>query len=350
MENIGEVFDRKNLKSQSKYIRTKKRILIKENISFSDDLEKGFITSIIGKNFYVEANKNSKKVICEVSGVLESQNIDSSILAVGDIVYFRRIKHNLSNDKYDYGTIHKVEERTKWISRTSVINPQQEQVISANIQQVMMMFSLKNPKYNKRLVDRFLVSAEIGFLKPILILNKIDLFEKDNLDEILEDFKTYKKMKITIVPISALQKINVDKVKNLLKGKKTILLGPSGVGKSSLLNTITGQQLQKIKEISDLTSKGKHTTSSIIMFNIPTISKNTYLIDTPGIREWGIAGIDKQDLSFYFHDFDKYYNNCKYIPCSHTHEPECAVKEAVEKGKIDYERYISYLNIYDTMN
>lgn len=350
MENIGEVFDRKYLKSQTKYKRTKKRILVKENITFTDNLEKGFIISIIGKNFYVESNKNSKIVICEVSGVLESQNIDSSILAVGDIVYYRIVKQNLSNDKYDYGTIHKVEERTKWLSRTSIINPQQEQVISANIQQVMMMFSLKNPRYNKRLIDRFLVSAEIGFLKPILILNKIDLIGKVNLDDVLKDFNIYKKLRITIVPISAIQKINIDKVKNLLKGKKTILLGPSGVGKSSLLNTITGQQLQKIREISGLTSKGKHTTSNIIMFNLPTISKNTYLIDTPGIREWGIAGVDKQDLSFYFHDFDKYYSYCKYIPCSHTHEPDCAVKGAVEKGKIDYERYISYLNIYDTLN
>jgi ribosome biogenesis GTPase len=348
MKNFGEVFDKRNLKSQSKYKRTSKRILIKNDLPNLEDLEKGSVVSIVGKNICVET-VNKTKILCGVSGVLASQNIDASLLAVGDIVYCNRNCVNKNNPQYEFGTIHKVEKRNKWISRKSVIIPSAEQVISANIHQAILMFSLKNPKYNCRLLDRFLISAEIGFVKPIIVLNKTDLLNKDELESTINSFNIYKKLKIKIFPISVIQNINIEIFKNIIKGRKTVLLGPSGVGKSSLINLITGQQIQKIREISGTSSKGKHTTSNIIMFQIPSISKNTYLIDTPGIREWGVTGIDKQNLSFYFHDFDKYYSKCKYAPCSHTHEPECAVKKGVEIGKIDYDRYISYLNIYDSI-
>lgn len=319
--------------------RTSHRILIKTDSSFDNDKPNGRVVAISGKNYIVkDLSSNLGNLECAPAGTINTLHNNASLIVVGDYVNFK-----INSDSNDnLGRITAVAERKTWFSRKPLIGIL-EDIIAANADSLLIIMSTDYPIYNKRLIDRLIVAAKIGNLKPAICINKIDLFENELL---YEDLQIYSDLNYPVFYTSAKTGRGLNKLYNYIENKEVIFAGPSGVGKSSILNSLSGKNIQKVRKISKQTTKGRHATSSSRLIEL---GNHTSIIDTPGFREFGIVNINKIELGLYFDDFLQYYENCKFMPCSHTHEPGCAVKEAVAKGKIDYDRYESYLNIYNSI-
>jgi ribosome biogenesis GTPase len=267
----------------------------------------------------------------------------TDFIAVGDYVEFE-INKDLT------GVITKIEERRNHLSRklpkvrgASYRGERLEQVVAANIDNVIIITSVTSPDFNNRVLDRFLAAAESSQLKVIIVLNKIDLDQSDLANEWK---KLYEGIGYKFILTSAETNAGISLLKEELKNAKNLFWGHSGVGKSSLLNKMYPELNLKIGEISRFSSKGTHTTVTSVMIKV---EENTFIIDTPGIREIDPYGIRKSDLGHYFIEFSNYINRCKFNTCTHHHEPGCAVIEAVENNLISTERYDSYLRILDTI-
>jgi len=329
----------KNSRLISKFKKRKTtRTIIKKTGKIPDAVKKGLIVTIVGTNIEVE-DENKDIYNCIVGGIVISNNENQSIVAVGDYVYFK------FDENKKIGVIIKVEERRNHFSRKEIIY-NREDVIAANIDLLIILISTTKPDYNKRLIDRFLVTAELNLVKPIICLNKCDLFNEKDLLIFEDDLNIYKKLNIPMYFMSAKYDIGLEELKSIFRNKISIMVGQSGSGKSTLLNKLIGKDIQLIDDVSAKTRKGKHTTSYVKMFDLPFGGR---IIDTPGVREFGIWGLDKNDLALYFHEFDAYKEQCKFIHCSHIHEPQCAIKKTLEEGKLDYERYESYINIFESL-
>lgn len=267
----------------------------------------------------------------------------TDFITVGDFVEF-----DLNKD--GTGVINKIEKRKNHLSRklpkvrgTSYRGERLEQVFAANIDKVVIVTSVHLPDFNNRVLDRFLVSAESSHLNTIIVLNKIDLDESG----ITKKWKIlYEGIRYKFILTSAITREGLDLLKQEITGNKNLFWGHSGVGKSSLLNEMYPQLNLKIGEISNFSSKGTHTTVTSKMIKV---EKETYLIDTPGVREIEPYGIRKSDLGHYFVEFAEYINNCKFNTCTHEHEPGCAVLESVKEGLISKQRYNSYLKMLETI-
>jgi ribosome biogenesis GTPase len=218
-----------------------------------------------------------------------------------------------------------------------------EQIIASNLDNIFVVTSTRQPNFNNKTLDRFLVTCESAHIKPNIIINKTDLLD----EEALNDWANiYRNIDYNVFLTTIKKKSTLNDIKLLLKGKKNLFWGQSGVGKSSLLNVIFPKLNLKIGEISTYTSKGTHTTvTSTMIF----VGDDTYIIDTPGVREIDPFGIREEDLGHYFREFEPFINNCKFSTCTHYHEPGCAVISAVKKEQISEERYDSYLRILETV-
>ena len=267
----------------------------------------------------------------------------TDFITVGDFVEF-----DLNKD--GTGVINKIQKRKNHLSRklpkvrgASYRGERLEQVFAANIDKVVIVTSVHLPDFNNRVLDRFLVSAESSHLNTIIVLNKIDLDESG----ITKKWKIlYEGIRYKFILTSAITREGLDLLKQEITGNKNLFWGHSGVGKSSLLNEMYPQLNLKIGEISNFSSKGTHTTVTSKMIKV---EKETYLIDTPGVREIEPYGIRKSDLGHYFVEFAEYINNCKFNTCTHEHEPGCAVLESVKEGLISKQRYNSYLKMLETI-
>lgn len=318
--------------------------LVNTKATISENAISGIALSVIGNSVLAEIELNNKNVLvdCSVSGKISSPNKNSTLIAVGDSIKIV-LSQNFNNEKF-IGRVVAVEERNTKLSRYAVGKKNFEHVIASNFDYLMIIVSTFQPNYNKRFIDRLIIASEIGGIKPIIVINKIDLAE--DLDFFYDDLKIYEELEIPIFYISSLAGNGIDEIKEFSKDKISLFFGPSGVGKSTLINQLLGEYTQEIREISERTNKGQHTTSFVKMLKTSFGAK---IIDSPGVREFALWDIDKQNLALHFHDFDKYRQNCKYYACTHIHEPDCAVIQAVENGQIDIERYQSYLNIFDTL-
>lgn len=266
------------------------------------------------------------------------------IVTVGDQVEFE-----LNQD--GTGVIHSIAERRNYLSRkaprvkgASFRGERLEQIIAANLDYLFIVSSIKKPQFSHRLIDRLLVAGESSNVEVILIINKVDLDKKDhaaNWKEFYEEigYKTY---------LSSVtnKELPAKEIRKLINGKTSVFWGHSGVGKSSILNFLYPQLNLKVNEVSEYSSKGRHTTVTVRMEKVDI---ETFIIDTPGIREIEPYGITKENLSHYFIEFGEFINNCKFNTCTHHHEPGCAVMEAVNEDKISELRYDSYLKMLETI-
>jgi ribosome biogenesis GTPase len=234
--------------------------------------------------------------------------------------------------------------RENYIIRKSTRKNHFSHIIASNIDQAFLIITLKNPRTSLGFIDRFLVSTESFRIPTSILVNKMDMDYKDKDMEYLEDIKDiYVPLGYQVYEISALNNTRLqEQFLPLLKGKTTLLSGHSGVGKSTLLNKIVPEAVQTTKEISKFSAKGVHTTTFAEMFEI---EDGGYLIDTPGIKEFGILDIDEFELSHYFPEFRKYLGQCRYNNCQHLNEPGCVVRQKLEEGLIHPYRYDSYVKI-----
>jgi ribosome biogenesis GTPase len=287
-------------------------------------------------SFYDVLTADGSKVVCKVRGKIRLEGIkESNPVAVGDRVAFTK--------DHEIGSITEILPRTNHILRQSVKKTGHAHVLAANVDQALLMVTLAYPRTSIGFIDRFLVSAESFRIPQTLIFNKNDLLDADEREyqEALMDL--YRTIGIGVISISAFKEKDHMNILKLLKGKTTLLAGHSGVGKSTLLNKLDPKINQKTADISDFSEKGMHTTTFAEMFKI---GDDTFVIDTPGVKEWGLVDMNEQELSDYFPEMRDRRLDCKYgSRCLHVNEPKCAILGAVEKGEISPSRYESYLSM-----
>lgn len=302
------------------------------------------MTGIVYKStgsWYTIKTLNGKIYECRMKGKFRLKGIKSTNpIAVGDYVDFKLETKNNSVT----GVIHNIRERKNYIVRKSVKLSKQTHIIAANIDQVFLLITINNPPTFTSFIDRFLVTAEAYSIKAVLLFNKIDIYDDDALLEVKYLAALYRKIGYNCIGISTKTGKNIDKVKQLMKDKVSMFAGHSGVGKSTLINVIEPNLDLKTKEISSQHSQGQHTTTFAEMFEL---SFNANIIDTPGIKGFGVVDMDKEEIGDYFPEFFKLKQDCKFHNCLHIKEPKCAVKIALENDDIAYSRYKSYLQILE---
>ena len=278
---------------------------------------------------------------CRIKGKLRLKGIKSTNpVAVGDWVYFEVDSHANANE----GNITKIEERQNYIVRKSVNLSKQTHIIASNIDQVFLIVTLNNPPTFPAFIDRFLVTAEAYQIPAIILFNKIDTYSKLELEEITLLQKTYENIGYSTYLISAIQDEGIEKVKELMQDKVSMFSGHSGVGKSTLVNAISPSLDLKTAAISKQHQQGMHTTTFAEMF---ALSNGIKIIDTPGIKGFGVVDMLPEEIGNYFPEFYVRKSNCKFHNCIHVNEPNCAVIDSVEKGEIAFSRYSSYTQMME---
>jgi ribosome biogenesis GTPase len=269
---------------------------------------------------------------CATRRLLKTLSTDQRhVVAAGDRVYFRPAGGN-------EGIIERIEPRRGVISRTS---RGRQHVMVANIDQMVIVTSAAEPVIKPNLIDRFLVTAEQNSLRPLICINKIDLVDAADLQPLIG---VYRRMGYCVVPMSARERRGVDRVREALRGRASVVVGQSGVGKSSVLNAVDQNLKLRVAEVSEANEKGKHTTTTARLIRL---SIGGYVVDTPGIRQFQLWDVIAEEVINYFRDLRPYINLCRFPDCTHTHEADCAVKNAVGDGFLDARRYESYLSMLD---
>ena len=281
----------------------------------------GIITKGVGGNYYVDIG--NKIIECRARGLFRLKNIKP---LVGDIVLIR-----ITEEDENSGYIEEIKDRTNEIKRPTV----------ANAQQLIIIFAVKNPEPSFLLLDKLLIAAEVNNLKPVICFNKADLADEEQKENILNILKNtgYK-----IIFTSKYNEDSLIELKNILKDKLNVFSGPSGVGKSSIMNAVQPDFILKTGEISEKLKRGKHTTRHAEIYKL---SFGGYAVDTPGFSSFELEGIDEYDLKNYYPEIVKYDEGCKFLDCLHYKEPSCAIKEAVNNNLISQARYNNYIKLLE---
>ncbi len=296
---------------------------------------KGRVTKSTG-SWYEVLTEDNKKYACRMRGKFRlDEKKESNPVAVGDYVMVELEK--------EVGSITTILPRQNHILRQSVKKTGHASVLAANVDQVMLVATFKQPRTSWGFIDRFLVAAESFRIPQVLVFNKRDLLTQDQLEELLPMLNRYESIGVSTQVISANVDDDVSNIHTILEGKTTLVAGHSGVGKSTLLNRLSPEIGQSTGLISDFSEKGTHTTTFAEMFQL---NDHTFIIDTPGIKEWGLVDMEPQEISDYFPEMRDLRLHCKFgARCLHINEPKCAIKEAVEKNQIALSRYESYLSM-----
>lgn len=280
----------------------------------------------------------SGTIECRIKGVFRIKDIKTTNpIAVGDNVDFEM-------EADGRGVIHAIGDRKNYIIRKSINLSKQSHILAANVDQAMLIVTLAFPRTSAGFIDRFLLTAEAYHIPTKIIFNKVDLFLMDekSMNELNDFIAIYEKIGYKCFKVSAIENIDIEVLRNLTKGKTTLVAGHSGVGKSTLVNAMDSSLDLKVGEISDAHNKGKHTTTFAEMH---PLSYGGFIIDTPGIKELGLVDMEKEEIANYFLEMYAIKNQCKFNNCIHINEPKCAVIAAVEKGEVALSRYTSYLGI-----
>ena len=292
-------------------------------------------------SFYSVKTENNEFFECRIKGKFRMKGIKSTNqIAVGDVVDFELDE---TTDE-TVGQIHNIHDRKNYIVRKSVNLSKQTHIIASNIDVVFLLITINNPPTTTSFIDRFLVTAEAYGIEAVLVFNKIDTFDEAMLDEQLYLQHIYSEIGYKCLRISSTEKKVIEQLKEMMIGKTSMFSGHSGVGKSTLVNALEPNLNLKTKHISEQSKQGQHTTTFAEMYDLSFDAK---IIDTPGIKGFGIVDMESAEISDYFPEFFKLKDQCKFNNCLHKEEPHCAVKEALENDKIAWSRYNSYLKILE---
>ena len=277
-----------------------------------------------------------------MKGLFKIDDISSTNpVAVGDRV-------GMEVDNADGGTalITEIGNRRNYINRQSPRGKHQQHIVAANLDQSLLLATLREPRTSQGFIDRFLVASEMYHVPSIIVVNKTDIYGKKEHQQLDNWTSMYGAVGYSVFPLSVRNNTGIEPLMHVLKEKTTLISGHSGVGKSSLLNALLPDLNLRTQDVSGWSGKGLHTTTFAEMFELPGGGR---IIDTPGIKEFGLLGLSRQELSHYFPEMRDRLGECQFNNCLHVNEPGCRIKEAVEQGDIHENRYISYVNILDSI-
>ncbi len=298
---------------------------------------RGRVLQAVGLHSTVDAQ--GQTYLCATSRLLKSLNTDQrQAVVTGDRVLVRPVQQSEDPSETCEGMIERVEPRKGLLSRTS---RGRQHIIVANVDQLFIVASAAEPPLKPNLIDRFLISAEQGGIAPVIVINKVDLVDPADLQPLVG---VYAQMGYRVLLVSTVTGRGVQRLRKLCVGRETVVSGQSGVGKSSLLNVIETDLELRVGQISTETNKGRHTTTAARL--IP-LSAGGYLVDTPGIRQFELWDVVPEEVAGFFRDLRPFINLCRFPNCTHTHEADCGVKDAVADNFLDARRYESYLHLFE---
>lgn len=340
-------------KDRSKYKKTDKeknqKFAETERVSqlINKDYSRGRVLSILSQGIIVEEGK--ELFTCSLRGVLKKETSQhKNLVTVGDFVLFEK-------QAGKEGVIFQVETRKSFLSRADNLSRRKEQLIAANIDQVLITVAVVSPPLKSSIVDRYIIAALKGSMQPIIVVNKIDLLKDPEVDEILQEVETeyyheflsaYEAAGIHVIGVSVATGEGIENLREIMHDKASVFSGPSGVGKTSLINTIMGTNL-RIGKVVEKTKKGAHTTTTTQLL---PLEFGGWCIDTPGIKSFGVWDLKKEEIVEYFNEIFQTGLSCRYPGCTHMQEDQCAVLKAIEDGKISPLRYQSYLALMESVS
>ena len=308
-------------------------------------LRKGLITKSTG-SWYVARDEDGIRYECRIKGNLRIKGIKTTNpLAVGDWVDFEYLEKDSNDQNRNVGLIYRVYDRKNYIIRRSQNLSKQAHIIAANIDQAFLIVTVNYPVTTTTFIDRFLASAEAYRIPVVLLFNKTDRYDAIQVEKMEGLIALYENIGYKCLKLSAIQETGTDKLKLLMENRISVFNGHSGVGKSTIINVLQPGLNLKTREISDYHETGKHTTTFSELFELDF---GGYIIDTPGIKAFGMLEMEPWEISHYFPEIFKISSLCQYNNCSHTHEPGCAVKEAYLNGDIAESRFTSYLGLLES--
>ena len=272
---------------------------------------------------------------------IDEEITSTNPIAVGDVV-----EMDMENENEQSVIITKIHDRRNYINRQSPRHKHQQHIVAANLDQSVLIATIKEPRTSQGFIDRFVVACEMYHIPAVIAFNKYDLYKAKDINKFEEWKAIYEGVGYTVVAMSTKDAIGLEEMQALLKNKISLISGHSGVGKSSFINSIIEGSNIRTKGVSGWSGKGQHTTTFAEMYDLPGGGK---IIDTPGMREFGLVDIEKSELSGYFPEMRKRLNDCQFNNCLHVNEPGCAIKEAVINGEIHEDRYVSYYNILESI-
>lgn len=293
-------------------------------------------------SWYQVKDAEGKTWNARMKGVFKLDGITSTNpIAVGDVVEFE--VENANENSVIISAIH---DRKNYINRQSPKIISQQHIVAANVDQSLMIATLREPRTSQGFIDRFLVTCEMYHVKAMVMFNKTDLYREKEMEKLEKLQSVYASIGYEVAAVSLTRGEGIERVREFLKNKVTLVSGHSGVGKSTFVNAILPGLEARTQDVSGWSGKGQHTTTFAEMYDLPFGGR---IIDTPGMKEFGVVGVEKQELSGYFPEMRKKLARCQFNNCLHINEPGCAVKEAVINGEIDEDRYVSYYNILESI-